>query len=373
MKKMKKFIVLFTVSLAVFACSDSDDDTTDQSSDGFDRGAMLINFADNIILPSYQSYISTTQDLVSQTDSFVVTPSIEELTNLRSAFRTAYLSFQNVSIFEIGLAEELRFRDRTNTYPTNIQEVTSFIVDGNFNFELPSTNDAQGLPAIDYLLYGLGTDEETVAFFTTDANAEGYRNYLFALVNSINILAQNVLNDWTSGFRNTFVANDGSSASASVDNLTNDFILYYEKSLRAGKIGIPAGVFSNDPLPGNVEALYAQDFSKELAIEALNASIRFFNGRSFVNSQSGPSYATYLDFLNTIKNEEDLSTLINNQFATSIAALNTLDSDFTNQIATNNNAMLETYDELQRNVILLKVDLLQAINVNIDFVDADGD
>jgi hypothetical protein len=35
--------------------------------------------------------------------------------------------------------------------------------------------------------------------------------------------------------------------------------------------------------------------------------------------------------------------------------------------------MLETYDELQRNVILMKVDMLQALSIDINYVDADGD
>jgi len=35
--------------------------------------------------------------------------------------------------------------------------------------------------------------------------------------------------------------------------------------------------------------------------------------------------------------------------------------------------MLSTYDGLQKNVVLLKVDMLQALNINVDFVDADGD
>jgi hypothetical protein len=35
--------------------------------------------------------------------------------------------------------------------------------------------------------------------------------------------------------------------------------------------------------------------------------------------------------------------------------------------------MLLTYDELQKNVVLMKVDMLQAMNVSVDYVDADGD
>ena len=35
--------------------------------------------------------------------------------------------------------------------------------------------------------------------------------------------------------------------------------------------------------------------------------------------------------------------------------------------------MLETFYELQKNVVYMKVDLFQALNVKIDYVDADGD
>ena len=35
--------------------------------------------------------------------------------------------------------------------------------------------------------------------------------------------------------------------------------------------------------------------------------------------------------------------------------------------------MLQTYDELQKNVVNMKVDMLQALNIRVDYVDADGD
>ena len=35
--------------------------------------------------------------------------------------------------------------------------------------------------------------------------------------------------------------------------------------------------------------------------------------------------------------------------------------------------MLITYDIIQVAVVLLKVDMLQALNINVDYIDADGD
>ena len=50
-----------------------------------------------------------------------------------------------------------------------------------------------------------------------------------------------------------------------------------------------------------------------------------------------------------------------------------LADDFTEQITADNSVMLDTYDQLQINVINLKVDMLQKLNINVDYVDADGD
>ena len=35
--------------------------------------------------------------------------------------------------------------------------------------------------------------------------------------------------------------------------------------------------------------------------------------------------------------------------------------------------MLIAYDVIQANVVFLKVDMLQVLNISVDYVDADGD
>lgn len=367
---MKKILIVFTCIASLYACSESDDTTPEISEDRFDRTAMLINWADKIIVPSYERFDEEVEIMKSLSANFLLTPTQENLDFLRITWKNAYIAFQNIAMFEIGPAETVRFRDRMNTYPTNTTEIEGLIAAGTFDFSLPSTNDAQGFPAIDYMLYGVGANDAAILeYYAIQAN----REFLFQLIENVDLLSSNVLDGWKNGYRDTFVTNDGSTASASVDKLTNDFIFYYEKSLRAGKIGIPAGVFSSNPLPNTVEALYARDFSKTLALEALDATERFFKGQSFNSGQIGPSYVSYLNFLNTIKNGDDLSGLISTQFAAAKSKLNSLDASFENQIQTDNGKMLETYDALQRNVILLKVDMLQALSINVDFVDADGD
>lgn len=373
MKFLKLGILLAIITAAITACS-SDNDSPEETSDTFDRGAMLANWADNIIIPAYTSFNSRVVEMETATTTFTETPTVENLQTLRSIWKEAYVSFQNISMFEIGKAEEVRFRNRLNVYPINVAQIEDFIATGNYDFDLPSTIDKQGFPALDYMLNGLAvTDAEIVIFYTSNSNADGYKNYLKTLSQTISTLSNEVLTSWTGGYRDTFVANTSSSASGAVDKLTNDYIFYFEKALRGGKVGIPAGIFSNGTLPQNVEAFYKKDISKELLLEAINASVNFFNGKNFNGNSKGASFKTYLDYLNTIKNGENLSALINDQFTIATNKANELNVNFVEQVETDNSKMLASYDELQRLVVLMKVDMVQAFDVTIDYVDADGD
>lgn len=358
--------------LGLTSCGD--DDGSSASGDGFDRQAMLIHWADNIIIPSYEIYVTRLGALLTASETFNSQTSLVNLSNLRSAWLDGYESWQTVSMFEIGKAEELTLRNFTNVFPVNTTDMETTIASGSFDLTSVNRQDEQGFPALDYLINGLAaTDQEIVDVFLEETAQSNHGDYLLVLASNLNSMATGVLEDWKNGYRDTFVNNDGSDATSSVNKLINDLLFYYEKHLRAGKIGIPAGVFSSAPLSDRVEALYSKGSSKVLFETALNAFEGFFNGKSVGKSVEGESLNTYLNFLNQISGGEDLTVLINNQFTSVRAAASELSDDFELQVTIDNNKMLETYDELQKNVVYLKVDMLQALNVRVDFVDADGD
>lgn len=366
---MRRLLSALLIGLVAWACTDEETPTVD--GDSFDRGAILVNWADNIIIPSYENYSTDIDDLVSAKNQFVTEASIQNLEELRAAWLDAYTSWQQVSMFEIGKAEELSLRGYTNIYPTNATEIEQFASDGNYDLTLPSARDAQGFPALDYLINGSAdSDSEIVARFAANANLA---NYLGDLVDRLNSLTDLVIDDWKNGYRDTFVSNDGSDANSSVNKMVNDYMFYYEKHLRAGKIGIPAGVFSSSKLSNNVEAFYKKDVSKQLFEASLQATIDFFNGKHFNSNETGESLKSYLNFLNTITEGEQLADLINIQFDNAENVATDLNNNFYEQVETNNDLMLLTYDALQANVVLLKVDMFQALNIKVDYVDADGD
>ena len=353
--------------------STTSSETTSTTPAEFDRGAMLAFWADKIIIPSLESFNESLFQLLEATNSFIDNPEQEKLSQLRDKWLTAYKAWQFVEMFDIGKAEEIYFKNRLNLYPVNKGRVDSNIENSSYDLDKPENFTSQGFPAVDYLLFGIGeNDEDIIAKYSISDSP--HSKYLKDVVSKAVELTNIIKVDWEEGYRNTFVELTDNTATSSINKLTNDFIFYYEKGFRATKIGIPAGVFSGSPLPDRVEAYYGRVYSRALAIEAANAVDNFFNGRSFSeNEDIGLSLKSYLDFIEGDSVSSKLSDEIDAQIAASIESISSLKENFVDQVNENNIEMLRTYDVIQKGVVMLKVDMLQKLNISVDYVDADGD
>ncbi|NRT16574.1 hypothetical protein HNP99_002941 [Flavobacterium sp. 28A] len=371
----KKLFIFFSALLTIAACSSSDSTDETTASSNFDRKALLTNWADNIIIPSYTNYQAKLQILATDITAFNATANEVNLAAVRTSWLEAYKAYQYVAIYSFGKSEDLNLKETANTYPTNAAEIESNIMSGGYNLSLLSQFDKQGFPALDYLINGLGTtDAEIVTFYSTNANAGKYQKYLTDVTSRLKTTADAVLTDWNSSYRTTYIANSGTSVSGSVNITTNVFVKNLEKDVRSGKIGIPAGVFSTGTaLPEKVEAFYKKDVSRELLNIAVQASQDFFNGKHFNNTTTGEGLKSYLDFVNAMRSGQKLSTIINDQYVAIIASNNTLNANFFTQITTDKAKILIAYDVLQQNVVYTKLDMMQALNITIDYVDGDGD
>ncbi|WP_322962763.1 imelysin family protein [Psychroflexus curvus] len=369
---MKKTILAVVSLLMIGACSSDDSSDTDAiQNDDFDRSAMLVNWADNIIIPAYEDLTAKLETLVAQKEVFIAEPNAANLESLRTAWKEAYKVWQHVEMFNVGMAENTNYIFQMNVYPTNIQDIQNNIQSQDYDLSSVNNNDAVGFPALDYMLYGMAeSDAEIIEVYTSAADSGKRKTYLSDLTDQMNTLTLAILEDWKNGYRDTFIANTDNTATGSINLVVNDFIYYYEKGFRANKFGIPAGVFSPNPLPDRVEAYYSSGFSKVLALEAIDAIQNFFNGRAYTSGNNGKSLD---DYLNSIKESEELSSMINSQYDAARSKISTLKDCFAEQVETNNVTMTETYDIIQLAVVLLKVDMLQALDISVDFVDADGD
>ncbi len=359
--------------------SSSNTSTTDNSSNQtapqtFNREQMLIFWADSIIIPSQNKFQSDLIEFSNSVNSFSNDPTQASLDLMRENWVIAYKSWQHIEMFNIGKAEEINYGVRMNIYPANVERIELNVSNNDNDIEHPNDYPAQGLPAVDYLLYGIGNNDSEILEKFTLENSK-YLNYLIVVSNKMIELTDNVVSDWDESYRNVFIASTDNTATSSINKLTNDFIYYYEKGFRANKFGIPAGVFSGSVLIDRVEAYYRRNLSKILALEAIDAITNFFNGIPYGgdSANSGLSFKNYVEFLETVKNDVPLGQLILDQFTESRSNIANLEDDFTIQLENKKLEMLSTYDIIQVAVVYLKVDMLQALNINVDYIDADGD
>ena len=404
---MKSKIFLYALMVVILSCSKGSDDSsvyqevtqnqtppppattpTNTNTSGsssttpdptFDRSAMLVFWADQIIIPAQKKFKEDLESLNNSIENFVSSVNEDNFKIIKDNWLIAYKSWQYIEMFDIGKAEEINFSPRMNIYPVNTERTDLNISNRVDDISNPNNFSSQGFPALDYLLHGIASSESDILdiYLAVDNSFEinNHLKYLKLVSNQMLELTNIVIDDWENSYRDTFVSSTENTATSSINMMTNDFIYYYEKRFRANKIGIPAGVFSGGTLPDRVEAFFKKSVSKTLAIDAIDAITKFFNGVSFDNntSESGLSFKDYVEFLETKKNDSPLGDLITDQFEISKTGLGELNDDFTLQLDENKLKMLEVYDKIQAAVVLMKVDMLQALNINVDYVDADGD
>jgi hypothetical protein len=370
-----RFYSLIFSFIFLFSCSE--DNSTPASSDNYDRKELLSNLVNNIIIPAHQNFNNELQLFESTVNSFNDDRSISNLEMIQDQFIVAYRAWQYIEMFNIGYAEEIYYASKMNIYPANTTRILENINSDNVDLDGNSNQfSAQGFPAIDYLLFGVAENNiQILDIYSIDNNSTF--TYLNLLVSKMIENTDAVIDYWETN-RQDFTNSTGNTSSSSLNMLANDFVYYYEKGLRANKIGIPAGVWSGE-IPQNVEAYYKSDISKILAIEGLQACINFFKGIHFGESQiNGEGLYDYLAYLDDT-NYSDSSMFIGLQddildsFDNSMIKLEQLNNNFALQIETDNIKMLEAYDSIQQGVVRLKTNMLSILGISVDYYDADGD
>ena len=390
-------IVVLSFLILSIACSKSDDDpsvseiTSNQSQtedinqenstegtednqsrndNSFDLVKMMTFITEEIIIPSYDNLNTSITELKESYELFKINITEHNLEELRNKWLKSYKLWQHVEMFNIGKSMEDYLIFRSNIYPVDTVRVNQNINNGEYDLKNPNNYAAQGFPTMDYLLYGKVNDPAKIIDHYKENDKT--MNYLGSLIEDLATNVKNVNDDWNQ-VKNEFVSSVDNTASSNLNMMVNDFIYYYEKGFRANKFGIPAGVFSGGALPDRVEGFYSKNFSKVFALEAMTSIKKFFNGESYKNSDiKGLGLKSYIDFVEKDQ-EELLSDKINVQLTDAEKSINELGNNLSDQIESDLIKVLKTYDDIQTAVVLLKVDMLQALNIAVDYADADGD
>lgn len=330
----------------------------------FDRNAMLVHWYDDQLLPSFNAFNTGLQSMEQSAIAFEQDPSTSKLEQLRNDFREAYRLFQHVKFYAFGPSATYAFRTNLNTYPTNPTKIAELVKTGGFNGGSSSQLDAQGFPAIDYLLFS--SDVDLLSSVSHRAFMKTNIDYILSLTNT-------VLNDWSSNSRRAdFINANGTDVSSTLGKMVNALNQDYEL-IKNAKIGFPAGkkTFGNT-YPEAVEAYYS-GISTELAIENLKAIHNFYTGRNAFSDKQGISL---LDNLLATKAEAEgalLANVIDDQFATALNTLESIPSTLSAAVDNHANEVGLAYSAIQLNIIYLKTDMPSALGVIITYQDNDGD
>ncbi len=370
MKKTLIFAIVAILVSVISFMSCKKEDKNDVATPSLDRAPMLVNYADNYVIPAYKAMVADLKSLETAANTFTTTPDNTTLTALRSAFEKAYTTWQKVDVVGFGPAEDVSLRMYMNTYPVTVTKVNSNITNGGYDLEQFGNKDAQGFPTIDYLLNG---NTNTIDLFTTDAQATARKQYLQAVINKMLQNTEGVSNTWAS-YRGTFTSATGTDVNGSISKLVNAYVLYYERYVRAGKVGLPVGAMTGVAKPELTEAYYTPSLTNTLLQQAMTATIAFYEGKSFDGTSSGAGMKSYLQAIGTKDaNGIAMADVITTKLKQAETRLKTLNTPMKDAVQSRRTEVLALYDEMQQCVPLLKVDMVSAFGISITYTDNDGD
>lgn len=372
MKLLKKLVFILPLAvIALVSCEKDDDDNSSTNDANFDRGGMLRNMGNNIIIPDYQNFREKTAPLYQAAKDFTANPTSQNLASLRSNFQEAYQAWQKVTPYGFGPAEDMVLRKNLNTFPADTQSIEKRIANNNQSWG-PYDNDLKGFPALDYLLFK-GPEQELVDSFRNGPNAQNRKAYLKAITREINQKAKTIHNKWKpegGNYLEAFINATGNDKGSSLSKVVNALNFNYE-IIKNPKLGIPVGKKSlGDPLPKKVEAYYSKK-SLDLMLTNLEAIENFFLGQYDGKNEKGLD--DHLDAVDANRNGQDLSDAIVDQFESARSELESLNRPLSQTILNNKSAVEKAYEAVQKQVVLIKTDMPSALGVRITYQDNDGD
>jgi predicted lipoprotein len=362
MKVLFKSMVLLFAVVLITACKDPQTNKED-----FDRSPMLINLADNIIIPNYQDLQTKLVDFSAKISALNLNPNATTLADARSSWLEACKQWQHCKVFELGPAASIALRNSMNAYPVDTALINSNISSGNYTLGAVSNITAIGFQAYDYLLYD-GTDADVINRISNSAN---YKQYLVDLVVKMQTDIDYVTNEWTNSYRSTFVSSTGSASGSSTNDLYNEMTFDLEL-IKNAKFGIPLGKDILDVArPTYVEAYYSEE-SMTLAIENMKSIENVFLGKS-MSGTDGVGFDEYLDHCEAKRGSEYLSTVIKNQFTILYADMAAIPNPLSGALVSNYSQVNDLFFTIKTQVLYIKTDMSSALGLIIEFVDNDGD
>ena len=373
-KRLKSgFSLIAVLFILLFSCSKNSSDPGIEDPDAFDKTAMLTNYADNIIIPAYTKLQEDVDALIVGVNAYADAPSTATQDAVQTVYRQAYLSYENIEVFNFGPAGTALLDYYTNFsgglnysftengvlagYTVDSVSIENNITSGNYDLTVYERNNfySQGFPALGYLLFG----PDAIAKFNN--NTANRVKYLKDVVQRMKTLVDKIVSDWST-YRSTFISNTKSDVGSPIGNMVN-MLAFQMDMMKGPRIGWPFGKQSN----GIVFATKSEAYFAGIGSELAGANIKSLKN-TFVGT-GGKGISAYLVSLN----KETLNNDVLAQFDMVIGKIEAIPDPLSTSFTEDADKVEEAYKEIQKLLTLLKTDVSSALGVQISFMDNDGD
>jgi predicted lipoprotein len=265
-----------------------------QPSDNFDRGAMLVSIADNVILPALQDAQAKSAAFVTAAHVFAGSPLSDQKTAAQAAWRSLMNAWQRLEVMQVGpmvdpaqSASGQGIRDSVYVWPV----VDACAIDQAVAAQGYAAQDffatagaTKDLGAAEYLLFRTdGADAcATGTTLTPTEREQRHATYLAAIADHVASQAQALLTAWGSGgYRASFVASGQDGV-----NVAFEAIFVGVELVKDKKLARPAGVSTvcgKGSCPELAEGLWSQSARASLRVnlETIAAALQGGSGLGF--------------------------------------------------------------------------------------------
>lgn len=350
-----KAVCIALLGLLVFTqCKKKKEENAD-----FDKGPIMVNMADNYIIPGYADLKSEITALETAWNDFLADKTQAKLDLSKQAWIDANISFQHVKAFDFGPAMSANLVFSFGTFPCDTTQINGNIQTGGYDLNTNNL-DASGFDALDYLFYRSGS-------LTSFQNSASTCIYVSDIISKMKTEIAAVVSGWSS-YRATFVNGTGNESTSPFALLVNNFCKDFELC-KTTKLGFPIGNHTLGIQQPNYLEARRSGLGKTLLVENIRGSRAIFYGLSL----SGNNGQGFDDYLDALEDKASLSSTIAARFDYMLSTPQTWSGTLEN-LMTSSPATLENfYDYQQGSVINMKTDMASAFGVLITYQDTDGD
>lgn len=258
---------------------------------------IVTNFADNVIIPTYQELLEQANTLSQLVDTFVSNPNQANLQAARQAWIEARYPWEQSEAFAFGPADSLGYDGDLDDWPVNEVDVQG-VLSSKEQMTLESIADLQttqkGFHTIEFLLFGSDNDKQVEDFSASELL------YLQLLATSFQNTSQELLKSWNEGvdgnppYREVLVTAGNAdnpsylTVEAAFEEIIQGMIGCLDE-VGNEKIGIPLEAKNTDDLESRFSHSSLNDFKNNL-LSVRNAYL----GRINKSSKAGKSLSSWV-------------------------------------------------------------------------------